>query len=676
MTPNIQQGSICLLLMASLVGRSASASAPSAADEFDLVYEQSQAVAKVTEARLGLEQWYLKQLTILRSNGHAAWLEVARQQTVVASLQAQHDAQHKFAKSVESVCRRTKQMRISQGSSDSPGTGQHPVIKLSLPGSVRLIGWIELQHASPELLAIYLNNVRTSLDAIGADDDVNASIEKLTSCEKLVRGLEAISKRQPDSHDWQRARLDLGVARAELELARVTQRRQQVEVVRLQQLTELVQGVSADEQQRSLRSALLATADTPHITLRSGLALCAATLRLVASEKSQSGELEAARVAFRRLSERKEMIDELHEQGFASKAEVAAAQESMLAAKSNLDRWRERQASLETYCQSLLRSAEHETTPLAFQKSKSTPLDHVWKIDSLPASFFLHQEAVQYLLDLRRENSRAEARHGALLAELQQCEAVVARLQAAEKKSTNSVSKFDSLPDPWQVSLAERRQKERGNARLELEFKRAQRLAAEERLAAMRLEENRFLHQMMLQPDEADQDQPAPTHTLVSTSLAEGDWTVQPLTRSHPRSYVESRTLLEQAGLCDPAWLDGMPLTEPVQLQRRQLLRQLVFFRPDSVRDRTSPRDRFCNPLPLTVTGCRSIGLHSSPLSCLDCRSPSLRTPAFQTLLPRYSDYYAFGIRKSAFGTTRSTSGSATSTGGPWYYPGASTNFR
>lgn len=579
MTLNVQKGSSCLLLMAVLVGRMATASAPSSVDVTGLVYEQSQSLANVLEARLGLEQWYLKQLTTLQSNGHASWLEVARQQTAVASLRAQQDAHREFAKAVESVCRRTRQMPISQSLSDSAATVQPPVIKISLPGSVRLIGWLELDHASPELLAIYLNNMRTSHSAIDTDDDVDLAIERLASCEKLVRDLEAVSELEPDSHDWQRAKLDLAVAGAELELARVTQRRQQSEAARLRQLTEFVKGVATDDQQRSLGSALLATMDAPHITHRSGLALCAATLRLAAEEKNQSGEFEVASVAFRRQSERKNIIDQLHEQGFASKAEVAAGQQRMLAAQSNLDRLRARQSSLETYCHVLLRSDEHEATPLAFEESESTSLDHGWEIDSLPASFFVHREAVRYLLDLRHQRSRAEARHGALLAELQQCEALVGRLRAAEKKSMGSVNKLDSPPDPWQVALAERRQKEQESAELEVQFKHAQRVAAEERLAAIRLEEDRFLHQLMLQLGEPNQDQPASSHTLVSTSVTKGSGTVQPPKRGQRLSYVESVSLLEQARLCDPTWLDHVPLTDALQLQRRQLLRPLSTLR-------------------------------------------------------------------------------------------------
>ena len=91
------------------------------------------------DANLNLQRHFLKHLTGLQANGHAAWLEVARQQLVVDQMLAQKSALNQYMSFVGDISKAvgTENIYIKRTLSDPAP------LKIYSNDSIRLIGWVE-----------------------------------------------------------------------------------------------------------------------------------------------------------------------------------------------------------------------------------------------------------------------------------------------------------------------------------------------------------------------------------------------------------------------------------------------------------------------------------------------------------------------------------------------------
>ena len=95
------------------------------------------------KARLDLESWKQCQLENLYRDGFATWLEMRRQQLTVDSIAARLESAAEFQDFLAAVASQHNSLE------DPTGLTYHPretkPVKIFLPGSVRIVGWIEGQ---------------------------------------------------------------------------------------------------------------------------------------------------------------------------------------------------------------------------------------------------------------------------------------------------------------------------------------------------------------------------------------------------------------------------------------------------------------------------------------------------------------------------------------------------
>ncbi len=625
------------------------------ADQFRLVQEETKARAEVIASQLELEEWKLQQLITLRRRGHASWLEVARQETSVEILRAEQTAELEFAVAVQSLVERARQARSASGVDSPLAEDRPPVIKLSLPGSVRLVAWLAPEHATPELLASYLRHCREALDPEATADRLAAAERRLSTIQRRLRRLEKISPAHMSKFEMERARLDFGMARAELELAQALQRREQAEIARADRWAKRFDEEGSEP---PLEAALLTAAMATHVSHESNSALREQTRRVAAAESQRTGELAVARIELDQRSDRWESIRTLHAQGFASQRELQEAQEKMEAAQSHLAELRGCQQGRESYQAALFPATE--VIPVSASKPPLHDRSRIYA--SPPTAVLIDSAAIGHLIELLRQEAITVAQWGAATATLQLREAILSKLEAIPSPSTPDENR---LPvDPLEASLARRSETEREDARREVERQRARLRAAEERRVAVRLEQDRFCQQMATQLDDPRRA-PAGSSTADSSRSATTQLVALDANQLQSISYIESLELLRHTRSCRLFLLDRFSLSAPLGMS-------CPYSPLRFSRGARSWRGDY-QPLSLDLYQRGAIGWYTLSAAALDCRTYYLRAPRYLSRPPSYYDDYPLGIRRPDLRSLPPFP--ATSYGLPWYLPGGPTNF-
>ncbi len=192
-------------LPATEVSETASTGAPT---ELQISHAISEAEVLKSKAQLELASLKLEQLSKLRQRGHATWQEHAQQERIVASLRAGHQAASDHFALVDSIDAE------AQSSSDD-------AIRLFVPESTRLIAWVPVQHANTSLLERQLTNLREQ-HGLAAKIDTQALQTKV---EKTQARLEHYSQHNDQKQQARatRARINHDLAVAELRLAKAHQ---------------------------------------------------------------------------------------------------------------------------------------------------------------------------------------------------------------------------------------------------------------------------------------------------------------------------------------------------------------------------------------------------------------------------------------------------------------------
>ncbi len=604
-------------------------------DDICLVQAEAKALTNAIAAHLELEEWRLRQLKTLRSRGHASWLEVARQQTAVEILRGEQAAQVDFALLVQSLARRCRQAQTEAGIEPAARLERPPVIKLSLPGSVRLIAWLNPEHASPDVLTAYFTERRDALDLAAASKRLAESQARVSASEQRLQRLAKLPSDDQNNREGKSARLELAIARAELELAQVRQRRQQADAARIEQWEP---GWATDGAESRLESALLAAASAPHVSFQASAALRDATRQVACLEVNQSGELAAARIVCEQLSDRQASLEELLHKGLASDHEVQTAQARVRTARSHVDMLRGVHLGVEAY-HALLFPRSHILTVSERQASvsESRSLD----IKSLSAHFLVDADAVWHLVELRREEAMSTAERIAAAATLRLREAILAKLDLI--RSTSVASAASRLTDDrLLVTSVQRGNKELADARQEVDLQRARLRAAEERLVAVRLEQARFCHQVAAQLGDPVRA-PAGSNALRADPSNVTRLVVLRGRQRQRLSYIESIELLRYAQACQLFSVGQFPLS----FSSRGFYSYSA--RPWCRGSGSLPAA--FRPLSFNLFRCGCSWRYTLPATALDCRTYSVRPPGYRAL----------------------PSLSATSHNFPWYLPGSPT---
>jgi hypothetical protein len=585
---------------------------------------------------------------------------------------------------------------------------------------MRLVGWLDPDHVSPEICSRFLATLGDSASK-PADwkKRVNLASERVAEYEKRLERLETITGSEKAAREISRAKLELAVARAELELARVTRRCHRREHDRLQRTRKALDTSSAmmnwiDTARRRDAGTFIET-DVKYITHRSSSALRAATLRVASAEAEKLGEHRSAEIALRRLNLRLNALEELRAEGFATRVEVEAAREDVRFAQSRLEQVDAQRSGLRASYDMLCRSADGKGSQR--NRSRSMPSSSPkadgsggsdFELATLPMSCLASASVVRHFIHLRQMRCAAEARRGAIIAELKMLENLATRLDEASKSWEDKQEQINRTQssDQFRAVLAAGSRREQEYTGLDIELAKAQLLAAEEQLEVIRFETDRFAHQTRHQAKRANNKarsnaksryarkkrekrlaEPGRSHAvLMRASDRKASQAIASdtgLPRPRLVGYVESLGTIGSAAPCDPA-PSSLDLAESTMARQPAVLRVL---RP--VRYSACPTIQYrfgvcrsyyglCDPICLTTYGWgRPTLLSSSRDRWLDCRSDLVRHPApLGFRWPSYSDYYAFGIRRTDFHIPPSRHGRATPYGGPWYYPGAPTNFR
>lgn len=529
--------------------------------EAKLACAEEETLARVLDARWALEKRILDQLLVLHGEGNATWLETARQQIIVDTLQAQRAATHELATFIESLRDRIKHSGTGE-SELVDARDDLPVIKLTLPGSQRLVGWLAWDQASAAMRASYVAALRaSSTPQADGEKQIDLAAEKVATYNQRVSRLAEITGSDKARKDLARAELQLAVARAELELARVMRQRQQSESACLQRAATYLDEDSSKGEDPDIappaETALLVTADTAYITHQADPALRTATLAAAAQEARNQGALRAAEFNLRQLQGRADDTDQLHAAGLVTRREVQQVREEINSAKALLESLRAKRSNLIDVYESLRQSADQDGSPSPSLRFASTPADassatqhEQQDLASLPMSCLTDAAVVRHVIDLNRQRWRAEARRGALTAKLNMLENLEARLAKAEKSlaARQTQASASAKLDEMRAVLAEGRRKELENVRLNIELTKAQRLATVERLQVLRLEKDRFAHQIIQQFTRAD----ARGSDLANGSLPAGERFVAMVERSSETEHMVKFELgrLQRTPLC------------------------------------------------------------------------------------------------------------------------------
>jgi hypothetical protein len=659
---------------------SARAASP-VADEIDRVTVVNQALLDVCSARMAREQWKLEKLELLRNRGHASWREVARQQVVVETVEAQRHAADQFAAYLAALRRRVER-NGDQQEDHQPSTRAAdftPPIKLSQPGSVRLVAWFEADRMPARVTAGHEVLVDPPAPAVDeSTSEFDMAKQQMADAEARVRGLTQIADRPGIANELTRAKLDLAVAAAEFAWHKTQLQRQDARPERgpLRQPTPRTneQTDREDPPADATPVAIAAiAADVSFVRHNSNAALRDATLRVAAAEAAAIGELRAAEIALKRKQLRRDAMLQLHAEGFASEREVDHTRDDVSTAEALVAQLADRRTRLAQSYEDLReangnhgsaaevryrassgselpdRPAESYTDPIHTGEVPDTVLEHVW--------------AVEHLIGLRQGRCAASARRVALDAEARM-------LEELRRKLAQTGLSGDSI------------RRELENLRLDVEDHQARSLAATERLTALRLEEARFVRQFLAQlnggatgPTEAEAP-PFQSIRVVAADGAKARGNFQFVALTVPadrhtggrprRNYLESPATVEDLAICDrleltfqiPAscvWYSRYRSRYPVSISGRiDCADHGPQLSSRCARQRVRDGPRFDGPTLASINDLRR--------DCLRIRNPS------------YYDFYAFGKRRSDRNPPRLRDWSYGTP--PWYLPGYPTNFR
>lgn len=391
-------------------------------------------------SQLDLAAWKQAQLEALHREGFASWLETRKQQLTVDTIATRLESAIEFQRFLSDVANHYKSQNYANDSLYQPRKSQP--VKIFLPGSLRIIGWIEGQtlvestqkSANNELL-------KTAQEKLAKAQKRFDIVSKLPTATKAVR---------------RSALLRLNLAKQELKY--------------------LVASRDFQESTAAADTTSFTMNEIEHlVTVEADPELKAATRLVAKAEAAAQWHLQTTKILLAREQRRAGAIADWQNQGHASSTEVKIVNERLADLNGQLNSFLENQKTLAASLSSL-----GDTNPLPSNEN------HV-PVQDWPTEIFADQQFVLHVVDLRRNYHKEQALAETNRLKSEMLAEVLSRLQVAAAKSQAN-GKLDSV-------LTTGQQNEIKSYEADIELADAYRLASIEKQQILILEEKRFSHQ-------------------------------------------------------------------------------------------------------------------------------------------------------------------------------------
>ncbi len=431
--------------------------------------ELQSAEIDLIKAQLQLQQWKRNQLDELYNKGFASWLEVRRHQLAVDSIAVRLESALEFQSFLSDV-------QIEQQSaidSHAPVFCERHAspVKVFLPGSIRMIGWIEGQTSIK------------STDATAHEIELDPFRERLAKAQKRF---DETNKLQSVPANWlEKASLDLNLAEKEFEYVKALKH-----LPVLSNIAEASQTLSIDD----IKNVVSAN-DRVELKL--------ATARVAKAEAASVAKIDCAKILLARQQRRLDALTRLHTEGYATANELQSVSEQVSRIQLDLSRLMEMQHTLANA------SSEYDD-------ADDSPSDVTCtSVSAWPEFVLCDREFAWHLIDLRREfyNELSLAQIARLRSGMLQD--VALRLKSAAEHGT---------PDSDLGSVLNEGQRNEILAyETEIELAVASAVAADEKRRILIHEEDRFIQQVIAQHDVARNQMVSP-NTLFFGALGFPNW--------------------------------------------------------------------------------------------------------------------------------------------------------
>ncbi len=438
--------------------------------ELSQIREANLLIDELATTRLEVEDHYLQQLRSLRANGHASWLEVARQEVVVNSIRAQRDHLHRYQHFIEDLAAQLNQIPASHLSA-----AHATPWKLHFAGSIRLAGWLDSDSLPAALDGESIQVGGRRSPPVGQEQ-----IQKVEA--KVKRYRSQMSQFENDDTvpgQW-RSQAQLHWKQAVAELRYLVARRQADAEFSLPEsiVTEVV------------------AAEAPSLNANHDPDLLHWVRQVAWAEANALAAVNTKMLELQRQVRKLAALEALQQHRFATATEVSQA-------KSGVRRFSEQLV----HEQDRIRFLQHQFSklPITNADQEFVTLDEdlfesrLEGVSHCPTQVFTDLHRLRYLIDLRRRYYNLEGQLAAETQKLQMQEAFLERLKLAEAKTQKHRSNVGIQSTKLKTVLSNGRDKEAETLQLEIEISNSRLQDFKERLAIFALEEQRFMAQCEMQ---------------------------------------------------------------------------------------------------------------------------------------------------------------------------------
>lgn len=455
----------------------------------------SRADGDVTRAELELEKWNLTQILSLREEGYASWLDVEQQRLVVRTLEREC-----AAASTRTAFLQQLEQRAGHGKHENHGRRNvPPPMLVSLPGSIRLVGWLDPRHLSA--------NLRTSDDLLIAAPSGEA-VDRVKEARMAMRRADAQleawgegSESRENSSMYERLERQRNLERARFARALLERDGRPLDSAGTRSTSDLPLVSN-----RGRRLSAESVGEITHCVVSAGDdALFGATLLVARAEAKATGRAAILRIEHEQIERRWAALAQLRREGHATIGELERASKAVETSQGLLDTLDAQQTQLVEAYQSLQSLADklgQNGTPIRPIDASKQALPSA---ASWPARFLGETALVQHVAALyARAHARASDCDGLrwkadLLGER------ITRLKSAQQTMPTPAHGIDT---PLEKTFAAANQREIRHLEQELKLVLARAKWAKQRHEVVVLETHRFLKQCLYQdgmrPGEAD----------------------------------------------------------------------------------------------------------------------------------------------------------------------------
>lgn len=401
---------------------------------------------KLLQAQLDLESWKLVQVKDVYSKGYASWLKLQNQQLEVEAARVRVDSANEFQEFLGdiAIARAARQDNLValRDRTSKP-------VKVFIPGSVRLIGWIELPTTA-----------RLNFDDTG--QQLRAVQEQLTKAQRRLTAV--IDSPAAGSDQQQLARLQLDLAKSEFEHTKLFLESYSQPSIEAHELS-----ISLQDQKQ-------------FVTAADNLELAAATANVASAESAATGQIELAKSMLKREQQRLETLRERQLRGAASPQYIEMETSRVAAIQSRLDAYIDNR---DIFRQAATAHPSTEPAPTVYQP-----------VYSWPSVVLRDSEYMLHLIDLRQKYHEVQATRKIAEVRLSLLTQVLPRLKRAALSQ-------ESIKNQFQSTLRLGQLNEITSYESEIEVIEAAEVSAEETQQILVREEARFIVQATTQYEAA-----------------------------------------------------------------------------------------------------------------------------------------------------------------------------